>query len=144
MIELIVLISETASAPPLLAARAGSRTSVIFGVNLTITGILLCCLHQRVTISTYSGTCPTAAPMPRSGIPCGQPKLSSTPSAPVASTSLRIRFQTCSSQGIINDTTNARSGQRFLTSVISRKLISKLRSVINSILLKPDTSPLWS
>jgi enoyl-CoA hydratase/carnithine racemase len=31
-----------------------------------------------------------AAPMPRSGMPCGQPKFSSMPSAPVASTSGRI------------------------------------------------------
>ena len=28
-------------------------------------------LHQRVTISTYSGTWPTAAPMPRSGMSYG-------------------------------------------------------------------------
>ena len=47
MIELMVLISDTASAPPRLAARAGWRTSVMFGVSLTITGSRVCCLHQR-------------------------------------------------------------------------------------------------
>ena len=56
MIELIVLISETASAPPFNAARAGKRMSVMFGVSLTITGMRVCCLHQRATISIYSGT----------------------------------------------------------------------------------------
>ena len=90
MIELIVLIRLTASAPPAFAARAGLLMSVMFGVSLTITGIRVCALHQRATISMYSGTCPTAEPMPRSLIPCGQPKLSSTPSAPVSSTSGRI------------------------------------------------------
>ena len=50
----------------------------MFGVSLTITGMRVCSLHQRVTISTYSGTWPTAEPMPRSLMPCGQPKLSST------------------------------------------------------------------
>jgi hypothetical protein len=38
VIELMVLISETASAPPASAARAGARTSVMLGVSLTMTG----------------------------------------------------------------------------------------------------------
>ncbi len=37
-------------------------------------------LHQAAACSMYSGTCPTAEPMPRSLMPCGQPKLSSMPS----------------------------------------------------------------
>ena len=92
MMELMVLISETASALPCLAARAGPRMLVTLGVSFTITGSREFSLHQRVTISTYSGTWPTAAPMPRSDIPCGQPKLSSMPSAPVSSTSGRMVF----------------------------------------------------
>ena len=75
----------------------------MFGVSLTITGIRVCALHQRATISMYSGTWPTAEPMPRSLIPCGQPKFSSTPSAPVSSTSGRIERQLASSQGTISD-----------------------------------------
>jgi hypothetical protein len=78
--------------------------------------------------------------MPRSGMPCGQPKFSSMPSAPVASTSGRIARHGASSQGSISDTIMARSGQSFLTWVISRRLISRLRSVISSMLLKPMTS----
>ncbi len=137
MIELIVLIRLTASAPPSFAARAGRRMSVMFGVSLTITGIRVCCLHQRATISMYSGTCPTAEPMPRSLIPCGQPKLSSTPSAPVSSTKGRIVRHDASSQGTISDTTSARSGQSRLTALISRRFTSSGRSVISSMLLSP-------
>jgi len=83
---------------------------VMFGVSLTITGMRVFCLHQRVTISIYSGTWPTAEPMPRSAMPCGQPKFSSIPSAPVSSTSGRIAFQASSWQGTIRLTTSARSG----------------------------------
>ncbi|MNP33923.1 hypothetical protein D3C76_1271870 [compost metagenome] len=142
VIELMVLISDTASAPPRWAARAATRMSVMFGVSLTITGSEQYVLHQRVTCSTYSGTWPTAAPMPRSGMPWGQPKFSSMPSAPVASTSGRMCFQDSSTQGTIKDTISARSGQSFLTWVISRRLISSERSVISSMLLKPSTSRL--
>ena len=65
----------------------------MLGVSLTMTGMRLCALHQRVTISTYSGTWPTAEPIPRSDMPWGQPKLSSTPSHSVSSTRARIAFQ---------------------------------------------------
>ena len=54
--ELMVLMRETASAPPFRAARAGARMLVTLGVSLTKTGMLVCCLHQRATISMYSGT----------------------------------------------------------------------------------------
>ncbi|MDT4878484.1 hypothetical protein FQZ97_1140830 [compost metagenome] len=97
-------------------------------------------MHQRVTCSTYSGTWPTAAPMPRSGMPWGQPKFSSMPSQPVAATSGSMVFQDSSTQGTIKDTISARSGQSCFTWVISRRLISSERSVISSILLIPNTS----
>ena len=84
------------------------------GVSLTNTGMRVCCLHQRATISMYSGTWPTAEPMPRSDMPCGQPKLSSTPSHSVSSTRARIVFQLSSVQGTISETTIARSGQCLL------------------------------
>ena len=75
-----------------------------------MTGIRVAAFTQRVTISMYSGTCPTAEPIPRSLIPCGHPKFSSTPSAPVSSTCRRMRCQAGSSQGTISETTTARSG----------------------------------
>ena len=135
--ELTVLMRLTASAPPACAARAGKRTSVMLGVSFTMTGMRVCFLTHDATISMYSGTCPTAEPMPRSDMPCGQPKLSSTASAPVSSTRARMLFQLVSSQGTISETTIARSGQSRFTCLISRRLTSSGRSEISSILLKP-------
>ena len=48
MIELIVLISESASAPPRTAARPIAATSPTFGVSLTITGIVATSLTHSV------------------------------------------------------------------------------------------------
>ena len=110
MMEFSVLIRLTASAPPARAARAARRMSATLGVSLTMTGMRVAARTQRVTISTYSGTWPTAEPMPRSFIPCGQPKFSSTPSAPVSSTVRRMRCHAGSSHGTISETTTARSG----------------------------------
>ncbi len=110
VIELIVLIRLTASAPPRLAASAGLVTSVMLGVSFTMQGMREYCLTHRVTISMYSGTWPTADPMPRSAMPCGQPKFSSTPSAPVSSILARMSRQLSSSQGTIRLMISARSG----------------------------------
>jgi hypothetical protein len=141
--ELMVLIRLTASAPPANAARAGARMSAMLGVSFTITGSRLYNLHQRVTISMYCGTWPTAEPMPRSLMPCGQPKFSSMPSQPVSSTRGRIAFHAASSHGTMIDTTIARSGQSRLTRRISSRLVCNGRSVISSMLLKPMTRR-WS
>ena len=87
MMELMVLIRLTASAPPLLAARAGLADVGDVGRELHDHRQPACtACTRRVTISMYSGTWPTAAPMPRSLMPCGQPKFSSMPSPPVSST----------------------------------------------------------
>ena len=88
MSELIVLIRAIPSAPAARAARAGWRMSVTLGVSFTSTGMAAFSITHSVIIWTYSGTWPTAAPMPRSLMPCGQPKLSSMPSAPVSLTRL--------------------------------------------------------
>ena len=87
----------------------------------------------------YSGTWPTAEPMPRSLMPCGQPKFSSNPSAPVSSTCVRIVCQLSSSQGTIRLTTIAWFGQSRLTALISRRFASSGRSVISSMLLSPSS-----
>ena len=55
-------------------------------------------------------------------MPWGQPKLSSTPSAPVSSTWPRIASQFFSSHGTISETTRARSGHLRLTSLISLQI----------------------
>ncbi len=71
--ELIVLMRATPSAPPWRAARAATVMSVMFGVSLTRTGTSDASFAHPVIISMYSGTWPTADPIPRSAIPCGQP-----------------------------------------------------------------------
>jgi hypothetical protein len=143
MMELMVLMSETASAPPFFAARAGCRMSVMLGVSLTITGSFVCCLHHAATISMYSGTWPTAEPMPRSLMPCGQPKLSSTPSQPVSSTFFNISRQSFSVQGTMSEATIARSGQLRFTRRISSRFTLSGRSEMSSMLLKPITRRSW-
>ncbi len=105
--ELTVLISAIPSAPPARAARAGGRMSVTLGVSLTSTGSSAVSITHSVIIRTYSGTCPTAAPMPRSLIPCGQPKLSSNPSAPVSFTLRTISCHASRLDSTISDTTTA-------------------------------------
>ena len=66
---LMVLISETESAPPFTAALAGWIISVMFGVSFTITVIDATSVTHSVIMEQYSGTCPTAAPIPLSLIP---------------------------------------------------------------------------
>jgi hypothetical protein len=87
---LMVLIIEMAFAPARLAARAGLVMSVMFGVSLTMTGISAASMTQPTMASITSGFWPTAEPMPRSHMPCGQPKFSSTPSAPAIARTLHI------------------------------------------------------
>jgi len=77
--------------------------------------------------------------MPRSLMPCGQPKFSSTPSAPVSATRSRIAFQLGSFTGTISETTMARSGKSRFTRRISSRLTCSGRSLISSMLLKPMT-----
>ena len=109
----------------------------MLGVSLTMHGSFECSLTQRATISMYSGTWPTAAPMPRSLMPCGQPKLSSTASAPLSSTIGRMYFHEASSQGTISEAITARSGQSRLICRISARFTASGRSVISSMLLRP-------
>jgi hypothetical protein len=82
---------------------------------------------------------PTAEPMPRSLMPCGQPKLSSTPSQPVSSTFLRTLRQSSSVQGTISEAITARSGQSRFTWRISSRFTCSGRSEMSSMLLKPIT-----
>jgi hypothetical protein len=46
---------------------------VMLGVSFMMTGMVAASITQRVMRSQYSGTWPTAEPMPRSLMPCGQP-----------------------------------------------------------------------
>src|SRR6185503_14506586 len=110
--------------------------SPMLGVSLISTGTLEYSTAQPATTFSTSGSCPTAEPMPRSHMPCGQPKLSSSPSQPVSTDALMMSRQS-SFDSTISDTITARSGYFFFTAAISLRLISSGRSVISSILLKP-------
>ena len=55
MIELRVLMSESAFAPPASAARAGITMFVMFGVSFTITGILARLRHPAGDLLTVFG-----------------------------------------------------------------------------------------
>ena len=81
----IVLMTETPWAPAERAERDGSSMRVTFGVIFAQTGFVAAAITQPVTSSTRSGFSPIAAPIFRSGRPCGQEKLSSNPSTPVSS-----------------------------------------------------------
>jgi hypothetical protein len=59
--------------------------SPMLGVSFTSTGVRAYSFtHDVISVSTR-GSWPTALPMPRSHIPWGQPKFSSSPSQPVSS-----------------------------------------------------------
>jgi hypothetical protein len=107
VMELMVLIAERPSAPARLAARATTRMSVMLGVSLTSTGVRAASFTHSVIICAYSGTCPTAEPMPRSLMPCGQPKFSSRPSAPAPSARFTISCQTSRFDSTISDAITA-------------------------------------
>ena len=101
-----------------------------------MTGICAASITQPTIVSMTSGFWPTAEPIPRSHMPWGQPKFSSTPSAPQSSDRFIISCQ-FSRVSVIREAITARSGQRFLHSAISRKFVSGERSLISSMLLKP-------
>ena len=107
VIELMVLMAESASAPPRFAARATVRMSVMFGVSFTSTGVRATSFTHSVIMHAYSGTCPTAQPMPRSLMPCGQPKFSSSPSAPASSERFTMSCQASRFDSTISDAITA-------------------------------------
>ena len=78
----IVLIALTPWQPPRNAARLGSVMRVTFGVIFAQTGFFAAFITQPQTSSTISGFSPMAAPIFRSGNPCGQEKFNSNESTP--------------------------------------------------------------
>src|SRR5436190_15082625 len=137
----MVLISDNALLPAFTTDRPVGTTECTLGVSLVMTGIVAASITHSTTMQAISGSCPTAAPMPRSVIPCGQPKFNSMPCAPVSSTFFMSSCQLFLSLSAISETIMARSGNNFTHSAISSRLRSNGRSLINSILLKPITRP---
>ncbi len=77
MKEYMVLVAETPSPPALRTARVISSVMVELGESLTKIGFLKCFLTHLTISSTTSGTSEQALPIPLSGIPWLQDKLSS-------------------------------------------------------------------
>ncbi len=136
MIDLIVLMSEIACAPERTTASPGSVMSPMLGVSLTMTGVFANATAQRAISSSTLGSLPTAEPMPRSHIPCGQPKFSSSPSAPASSAFWMISRHS-SFVSTMSEAMTVCLGYRLLTSRISRRFTSSGRSVMSSMLLRP-------
>src|SRR5688572_25066430 len=135
----MVLISDKAFVPASTQALPVGTTECTLGVSLVITGIVAASITHSTTIFAISGSCPTVAPIPLSVIPCGQPKFNSRPCAPVSSTFFINSCQLLRSLSAIRETIIARSGNNFIHSAISCKLISSGRSLMSSILLNPIT-----
>jgi hypothetical protein len=115
MMLLMVLMSDTPSAPPACAAMPCGRMLDTFGVSFTSTGMVENSFAQLVIRSLIFGSWPTAEPIPRSHMPCGQPKLSSRPSAPASIERLMISRHS-SRVSTMSDTITACFGYFFLTS----------------------------
>jgi hypothetical protein len=115
MMLLMVLMSDTPCAPPRLAASPCGTMSDTLGVSFTSTGMLEYSTAQEVISWLTLGSCPTAEPMPRSHIPWGHPKLSSSPSAPVSTERLMMSRHS-SRVSTISDTITACFGYFFLVS----------------------------
>jgi hypothetical protein len=89
--------------------------SLTFGVSLMRTGTVANSFAHEVIRSLTFGSWPTAEPIPRSHMPCGHPKLSSSPSAPASSDRLMISRHS-SRVSTISEAMTACFGYRFLTS----------------------------
>src|SRR6266496_5315187 len=133
----MVLMSDNAFVPAFTTDLPVGTTEWTLGVSFVMTGIVAASITHSTTMQAISGSCPTAAPMPRSVIPCGQPKFNSIPCAPVSSVCLMSSCQLSLLLSAISETIIALSGYSFTISLISLRFTSSGRSLMSSILLKP-------
>ena len=113
---------------------------VMFGVILAQTGFLAAPITQPQTSSNKSGSCPMAAPMRRSGRPCGQEKFSSKPSTPASWQRSTISIHASLEYSSMMDAIRQPSGKASLHFLNSSNQVEKARSLINSIFSHPITS----
>ena len=138
----MVLMAAMPAAPPLMAARAGSRMSPMFGVIFAHTGIpFAASTTQPVTSSTMDGSCPIAAPMLRSGWPCGHEKLHSKPSTPHSAMRRVSSCQRALSYCSMMEAMSIRSGYSSFRRLKSSSQSSSGRSEMSSMLVNPMVSP---
>ena len=136
----IVLIAETPSHPADSAASAPAAMLVTFGVSFAQTGILAADITQPQTSRMMALSCPIAAPILRSGNPCGQEKFNSNPATPVACTRSTISIHASLLYSSMIDAMTTPSGYLSLSSFSSSSQTLKGRSEISSMFCQPTTS----
>mmetsp|Transcript_7961 Transcript_7961/g.22018 ORF Transcript_7961/g.22018 Transcript_7961/m.22018 type:complete len:250 (-) Transcript_7961:360-1109(-) len=140
MMDMMVLI---AAMPSMFFSRqtlAGSVMSVMFGVILAHTGTVATSLTHPHTSSSTEQSWPIAAPIFRSGMPCGHEKLISKASTPTSSQRLTISTQFSFLYSSIMDAMRMRSGYSSLSCLNSASMTSKDRSEMSSMFCQPITS----
>eukprot|EP01137_Pigoraptor_chileana_P009089 Opistho-2@56828 len=131
-----VLVAVAPDAPPSCAAIAISTMSVTFGVSLAKKGILIAARTHRQILRTSSGSCPHARPMPRSPMPCGHERLSSSASAPEASAILASSCQSSRTYPHMMLAMTTRSGKSRFSSVTDLHQYAADFSEMSSMLRK--------
>ena len=125
------------SQPARSDARVGSSMCVTFGVILAHTGFLATSITQPHTSSRMSGFSPIAAPIFRSGKPCGHDMLSSNASTPASWHRSTISCQASRLYSSMIEAMRMPSGYLSFTSLNSSIHVSKLRSEISSMFSQP-------
>ena len=137
MIELMVLISETASAPPCL--RRARRVADVGDVRRQLDDdrharVLLAPARHHLDVFRHLADRRAHAALAHA-VRAAEIELDAVAAGLLDQR--QDRLPVGSSHGTISETTSARSGQSRLTCLISRRLTSSGRSVISSMLLRP-------
>ena len=113
---------------------------VTFGVIFAQTGFFAALITQPQTSSRISGSSPIAAPILRSGKPCGQEKFNSNASTPQAWQRSTISIQASLRYSSMMDAMRTPSGNMSLHFLNSSSQILNGRSLMSSIFSQPMTS----
>ena len=127
-------------APDWSAAREGSSMCVTFGVIFAHTGLVAALITHATTSLRISGFSPIAAPILRSGNPCGHEKFSSNASTPQASQRFTISIHASLLNSSMMLAMSTPSGCICLHFLNSSSHSLNGRSLINSMFSQPMTS----
>jgi hypothetical protein len=136
----IVLIALTPWQPARNAARLGSSMWVTFGVIFAQTGFFAARITQPQTSSKISGFSPIAAPIFRSGNPCGQEKFNSKASTPTSWQRSTISIHASLLNSSMIDAISTPSGNWSLHFLNSSIQMENFRSLMSSMFSQPMTS----
>mmetsp|Transcript_1963 Transcript_1963/g.4421 ORF Transcript_1963/g.4421 Transcript_1963/m.4421 type:complete len:264 (+) Transcript_1963:366-1157(+) len=139
MTDMMVLIAASPSMPLSSETRPGEVMLMSFGVIFAHTGIVEASAIHLVTSCSSSQSCPMAAPMRRSGMPCGQLKLISSASTPVSMVRPMSSSQRSLLYSSISEAMRTRSGYSSLSCLSSASMTSVGRSEMSSMFCQPST-----